>query len=508
VYAVNFHDLDYDLWARMAVGQIFLETGGILHNDIFSYTPTKEWIDHEWGSGIIFWILASKFGDIGLVLLKVLLFFTTLLLITKIIKLQNPKPDRHLNIIFYFFVILAGFFGLCHTVRCQLFTFIFFTLWIYVLERVRRGENRLLWIIPATMLIWANFHGGFVSGFGLLVMYGVGEFLNKKPWKKYFLIGIPAGLITLINPWGFKYIQYILYATTMNRGGIREWLHTNLFSSWKDWYAFKIILAIGLISTAYYFIKNRPKFRDIDKVKFIILGTTLYLGLSHIKLQSFFVISTACFLYHDFYNILEDTSRVIISKIQGYSEKILKIIGLVKETFVYLFIILAGGLLMINNPIITSTPMNKYPIGSVEFIKQNKLKGNLLSEFHWGSYIAWKLYPECFIAIDGRYEELYPDSTFFEVGAFINGINFPKLNLSWDTILKKYHTDIIISSKDNDDTKKGFETVKSSKDWELVYEDKISGVFLRTDRFKRKYRMPDLNPKKIQEEKFLTNINF
>ena len=160
VYAVRFNDIDYDLMARLAVGKLFLQTGGVINHDIFSYTVTKLWTDHEWGSGVIFYFLADKFGDIGLMALKITLMFTVLFLITRIIGLQNPKPDAHKNILFYFLVILATFGGICQTVRCQMFTFTFFTLWIYILERVRRGEIRLLWIMPVTMLIWANLQIG------------------------------------------------------------------------------------------------------------------------------------------------------------------------------------------------------------------------------------------------------------------------------------------------------------------------------------------------------------
>ena len=45
----------------------------------------------------------------------------------------------------------------------------------------------------------------------------------------------------------------------------------------------------------------------------------------------------------------------------------------------------------------------------VEFIKDNRLQGKLLNEFGIGSYLAYKLYPEMLIFMDGRYEETYYD---------------------------------------------------------------------------------------------------
>jgi len=495
VYAVKFNDADYDLWARMAAGKMFLQTGSVMPQDIFSYTLTKQWIDHEWGSGVIFWFLADKFGDFGLISLKIALMFTIMWLISRIIELYNPKPDAHRNILFYFLIILAAFFGIGHTVRCQLFTFTLFTLWIYILERVRRGEIRLLWILPATMPIWANLHGGFVSGLGLLLIYGVGEFLNKKSYKQYFIALLPTTLVTLINPYGFKYLQYILYATTMDRSNIiAEWMKTDLFKSWNDWYALKIVILISFMSIIYYFIKKRPKFNEVDKVKYILLGITLYLALTHIKHQAFFVISAASFLYHDFYSI--------------FGEKIPKLLNFAKDALIYCFILGAGILLMVFNPILVSVPLNKFPVCSVEFIKQNNIKGNLASVFHWGSYISWKLYPDCYIAIDGRFEEVYPEKTFHLVSMLINYSNKPEKDIFWDRLMKLHHTDIIIIAKTKEREKMAYKALTESPAWKKVFEGPISAVFVRKELARDDYNKAIIDYGQILKEKYDTKLDF
>ncbi len=495
VYAVKFNAVDYDFWARIAVGKMFFQTGGVLEHDIFSYTLTKQWFDHEWGSGVIFYFLADKFGDIGLMGLKITLMFTVMLLISRVIELQNPEPNAHRNILFYFLILLAVFFGIGHTVRCQLFTFTFFITWIYALERVRLGQTRLLWIFPVTMLIWANLHGGFVAGLGLLFIYGVGEFLNKKPYKQYFIALLSSALVTLINPYGFKYLQFIFFATTMDRSNmISEWMRTNLFNSWNEWYAFKIILAVSVITVAYYFIKNRPAYDKIDKVKFILLGVTLYLALSHIKHQSFFIISAAAFLYHDFYAI--------------FGDKIPKNFNLVKDAVLYTFILGAGILLMVFNKILITLPVNKFPVCSVEFIRQNNIKGNLASVFHWGSYIAWKLYPNCHIAIDGRFEEVYPEDTFHLVSRLITNKHYPEIGIYWDGLLKNYHTDIIIAAKTNIKTMKTYDVLKETEGWKMIYDGPIDAVFIREELARDDYKKLDFDYMKIIRDKYRTKMDF
>jgi hypothetical protein len=49
-----------------------------------------------------------------------------------------------------------------------------------------------------------------------------------------------------------------------------------------------------------------------------------------------------------------------------------------------------------------------YPVGALEYIKRSGLAGNLLTEFAWGEFLLWNLYPRCRVALDGRYETVYP----------------------------------------------------------------------------------------------------
>ena len=47
---------DYDFFARLIVGERFIEEGLLPFKDFLSYTPTHPWFDHECGSGVIFYL--------------------------------------------------------------------------------------------------------------------------------------------------------------------------------------------------------------------------------------------------------------------------------------------------------------------------------------------------------------------------------------------------------------------------------------------------------------------
>ena len=62
--------------------------------------------------------------------------------------------------------------------RCQLFSFVFFSIFLYILEATRvKKATKLIWLLPFITIIWNNLHGGVVSGLGLIGMYFVGAIL-------------------------------------------------------------------------------------------------------------------------------------------------------------------------------------------------------------------------------------------------------------------------------------------------------------------------------------------
>ena len=126
---------DYDLFARLLQGQAFWQLGNILHHDIFSYTPTHTWFDHEWGSSVVFYWVFDKFGQLGFLWLKALMIFGIFAFSIEALKIRGVKFSTPYNILFYYFAYHAAYIaGFSNTIRCQLFTYLFFAIWIYHLQ--------------------------------------------------------------------------------------------------------------------------------------------------------------------------------------------------------------------------------------------------------------------------------------------------------------------------------------------------------------------------------------
>ena len=94
---------DYDLFARLLQGKAFWSLGNILHQDIFSYTPTHIWYDHEWGARLIFYLFFKYMGVFGLVLVQgITMFFTAFFILISVVSPTYKET---------FFLLREGFFA-------------------------------------------------------------------------------------------------------------------------------------------------------------------------------------------------------------------------------------------------------------------------------------------------------------------------------------------------------------------------------------------------------------
>jgi hypothetical protein len=433
----------------------------------------------------------------GIFFLKALIIFAIFTLILKIIKLQTNKGQNPPGVFYLTFLGFSLLPGIANLIRCQIFTYLFFTLWIYGLERIRRGENKLILIFPATMLLWANMHGGFLAGIGLIIIYAIGELLNGKNPIKYFVILaliIPA---TLINPYGFKLWNYIIEASFMPRPYIPEWHAISLNGPVHIFGKIKIHILAGFMIfaslTIITGIKLLIKREKYDWTRIILVTLLLYLSVKHQRHTEFFVLAVSGLFYYQYINLYSSIRRFIKNNLTDTSYKIWCAI---KYNSGY---ILLGAILVYSAPklsnIIIVDPL-VYPVGSLEFIKQNNISGNLATTYDWGSYTFWKLYPQCKVLIDGRYEEVYSNAVH-DIA-----MQFSEHKGDWREILRNYHTDILLLPK---------KTYSSSDmltltDWKLVYQDASSVVLLPKNRINPFYIYPDYKSPVYLKEDFSRNI--
>ena len=453
---------DFDLYARLIVGEHFWSGLGIAYSDFLSYTPTHYWYDHEWGSGVVFYAFLKLFGPVGLVFIHAITMFFTTFFVIKTHKLQ--KHAYPVSILYPVIFLLLFFHQNPSTVRCHMFSFMFFAMFIYFLEKTRKYPNsNIMWFIPLITVIWNNLHGGIVSGLGIIGLYILGDFIMRKPVKKYILVLAASIPLLIINPYGIKYVTFLVSANMKSRPHITEWM--NLFVERHVRYYMPVFFGVIGGFTAAFINFIQSKNRDITKI--IMLVVTLYLSIMHVKLLSLSLIVVFALCGNDIISL--------------FRKKALRIL----ETAAYICVIAAIFYIPVLKPFEARLIDYKLPFYETEFIKMNNLKGNLFTMFGYGSYVSYKLFPDNLIFMDGRYEEVYNDKEFDVL------INFERKAGTWDEMFTKYPTEIIMVSA----SVPAYYFMKNNQAWSEVYKGPLCGVFVKKENKKNVYLYPtrDIN---------------
>jgi hypothetical protein len=401
---------DPDLWGRLSIGALIVENRHFPYKDIFSYTAWhRPWIDHEWLSGLIFYLALRWGGEAGLHLLKYGLLLGIFYLLFSLAKQLARTTESGYRTLFWGLFFLISFYssGFYPTLRAQIFSLFFFTLFLWLCECVRiqkKPAKRLWWLVP-TGIFWANAHGGFVLGIAMLGLYGIGQIISEKHWKSAFpfwhIAFSIAVLSSILNPYGFAYWAFLLKALTMPRPGIPEWKALPLFSS-AYWNVKMLMIALILRLACLW----RQAKSDDEKVMLLtpalILLSGMALTIKGIRFQPFLLLSTLAYLPLLVQNL------PLLKRVNTLSKALPGIIAALNIGLIFLFLPDRCLKSVVNDEALTQTKaLIPYPVGVVDYLQKSSLHGNLLNPFTVGEFLYWTLYPRFKIAWDGRYEEVY-----------------------------------------------------------------------------------------------------
>ncbi len=489
---------DNDLWARLIAGSHIVEKLSIIKNDFLSYTPTHPWYDHEWGASVFFYLALKHFGDKGLILLQGILAALSLIICFRTVELRKPHSTKPYNILYFAVMFIAAESTFGNTVRCLMFTCVFYSLFLYILEKARLSESKkiLIWL-PIIMVIWSNIHGGCISGLGLIAIYIAGEFLNKKTFKEYIYTFLGCIAALFINPYGFEYVKFLFFAAAMDRSYITEWVSSFHPKYANEYLKYKFYIVFMLLIQIIYFIRIKINYEKLDKTKLLLIITMAYLSITHVRHQVLFIFTAGVFLYDEFYTLFNDLIYLIRKKLNLDNKEFINSFCTVKDVFICVLLLIVSLPPLLNTKQIRITE-TEYPRYAIEFIKINNLKGNLFVNFDWGSYAAYKLYPNNLIVMDGRYEEVYDPSLLMQL------YDFHLVKNDWYKIIRDYKTDVMIIEKKYP----VYAKISEHPDWKLVFENNLSGVFVPTETLKTKYLFPTPNDDYYNQSKFETGIKF
>ena len=455
---------DPDLGFHLNTGRWIINNMSFPAKDTFTFTANQnDYIDLHWLFQIVSYILFSIFSYNGLsvfvALLSVLLLFFLL------------KRNSLLNIPLYISSILffAGFIMIEPRIvlRPEMFTFIFITSLLFILDNYYYKKSKKLFLLPVVMLLWCNMHSLFILGFAIIGIYFISIYFKEKKLDKYFSIWmISAFLVCLINPYFIK--GYTFPLELFSRFDSENIYHQHIreFMSFAhlDHFAANDILFIIFSIVAFLSALITIRKRKIHEILLLIIF--LYLALISIRNIPLFVLVAIPVVGSSLNEIRDKITIKNIHWIKQLTFYLLIIIPLI-----FVFRIFTNSYYNSNNSYYkTGVGIDVYqqPEGASKFISNKNFKGNIINSIGFGGWLEWQTQQRVFI--DGRLEVMKEGLYNKVVESWNNGIS---------GMIDEYKPDMIVYNY----LKYYTWTTQLTElhDWKLIYLDGVAAVFARKD---------------------------
>ena len=362
--------VDVDYWWHLATGELILEQG-IPREDPFSWTMAGEhWVTHEWLSEVIiagvqntfgYAANAAMFGAVGCAALA----------INYALARRLGASQRALALLGLLSVITLG---LSLTARPQIFSWLMFSAFLYVLATDRQEPSRRIWLLPPLMLLWANLHLGFTYGLALTGVWLLSEVIRHLRGDDVNLLragGVFAACcaVSFATPATYELIFYPFryWEDRQALSQVQEWksplqLHPALLA-----YHISLIIAVGVLLLR----RRTPLFVTLAGVLMICVSLTALRNIAYLALVLLPVAGPAW----------QQVSGARVTRLPlAFASAVIAAVA-------------AGALavtLTFNTGFSFGEPGTRhFPAGGAEYIERNHAGARVLNTYDWGGYVIY-----------------------------------------------------------------------------------------------------------------------
>jgi len=467
----------FDIWWHLKTGEWIFKNYTIPYKDFFSYTfAGRDWIDFEWLFQIIIYPIYHIAGLPGLIVFKtciiaVLIFF--------LFKHTNLLSGRKGWIAAFIVIVCLNVIKPRFMVRPQIVFLLFLCLYSYILNLYFIKGKNYLYVLPILHILWVNIHGSFLLGIGLMLIYTSSHFASlswshRNDMKPVFkdrtlrILAISTLLLLLasfVSPYGYKTFT-VPFATAMEQEAkkyIAEWISLSprslliFLPDFTIW--FKGLFIVGIFS---FFLRKE----NLKKVEhFLIFALFSYMAFSHHRFIAAWGI------------VIGPIIAFNLSQILPLSDYRKRIVHYMKWGPAFIVACLSFYIILFTGEyrrIGLGLTEGNYPSGTVKFIKDHELRGNIFNQYGYGGFLIWHLYPQLRVFVDGRTPTVYDQDFFW---SYRQALNNEKI---WKRLVEEYHIDMV-HLKDN--RMNGYmmfsKHLDDDQDWILVAFDEVSTLYLK-----------------------------
>lgn len=464
--------LDTDFWWHLKVGQYIAMHHVVPSHDFMSYTLAGHaWTDHEWLAELCMYGLYRLAGLWGPIWFFALVIAGTFSLVYLRMVKQRSNQVLALFVMAAAFMVSSASWG----PRVQMMTLFFLSAYLLVLQQFHQTRNwRLLIILPALMLPWANMHGGFVLGPAVIAITLVGEWLNRKTrhaeaWTSddlrvlAFTLFATCG-VTLINPNGLRQLLYPLTFLLPNA-------YTNLIqeSASPNFHMpvmmlFEIMLLILLAA----FLVGRPR---LNWTHLLLVVAFTHLALSQVRnVAVWAVVISPLVAYY-----LQAAMPALRAQFPGLSYQRRPVRGrlgpILNASLLFLVLIAYAveGTQFVNARTLRRAVTDNYPRAAIAYLRGHNFGQHVFTSYSWGGYLLWNLFPRYHDFMDSRADTLFTDQILRSYLTAYAG------RPGWQAVLRQYSVDDVLIEP----SAPLAQLLAEDPTWRLALGDPVSVLYVR-----------------------------
>ncbi len=486
IFAVSFStSIVPDVWSHLANGKELVKKFGFPGYDRFSFAEKSQWDYSTWLFDVFLYSTIYNVGAFNLYIFKFILL--SLILFVLFLVIFRRQEGKYISIVLP--VCLFALFIMEPFLKYTpiLFTLLFLSYFLYVLERRPRKRNKgLYYSIPLITLLWSNIDVNSVISIFIILIYLGYRFLEttedyaKKELydlKMFLFVFLLTVVAVFLNPYLYKNVLSFINNLISNKWFSGYSFNLQGIKEMALFYLYSIIIIVVLL----YDIKGADVGRHSEFVKDVALLTVFGMLAAKSKefIPFFLLISIPVFSYYIYLIFRWD----IVWARQWTEADLLKV-----KNPLYVFLIL---ILILFSLIKLSKPVEQnYPAGAVNYISSVEVPKNLFVPSQWAGFVEYFLYPEYKIMYDPvRNYKRTTENDYFDI------YNWNKDNIG---VMEKYAINSFLLNYDAP----GINLINQEKKYNISYFDDISILFVNNEKTDRFFKF--INP---LDEKFYDETN-
>jgi len=461
---------DGDTGYHIRAGEYIINTLAIPRYDMFSFiAPPLPWTAHEWLTEVIMAALHAQFGLTGVVF-----FYAGLIALLYSLLFRMLRRSDGFILIAMMITLLAVLSSVMHWLaRPHIFSLLLLVVWYDLLDSYHyRGVDRL-YLLPLLMLLWVNLHGGFISGFILLGIYLVGNLIlsrfgapeereaARRRWRRLLSITFFCLAASLVNPFGYHILlfPFKLVSDSYLMDNTEEFMSPNFHDSTIVPFKLLLLMVLALLAA------SRQRLNIIELALMLFFVNMALFSVRYIPLFAIIAVPISTRLANRL--LSESKNRGLCwlkRKDAGYAE-----IDAQTRGFLWpVSIIVAMVLFSAYRGVTIRFDEKLKPVAAVEFLKKERIPGNMFDNDEFGDYIIYAAWPRYRVFIDGRLD-MYGAERVKEY------IKIRNTEAGWESVMKKYDMNWVIFDAPSPLCR----YLLGRSDWRLIYADKVANIFVR-----------------------------